>query len=266
MSSLESSDDRWERRLERERAARRQAERLAEKGMRDLWQANQDLQERVAQRTAALHRALAVEAYIAAARLELLAGLVRNAVSDQVGLAGAEDTLDAWAGRLVTDPVGAGPTVAERESISPRDVVAELSERWQAAAARRGLLLAPSAVAGDEVVAPWSRLLAAAHAVLGGVVSVAAPGPLHLDVSCLDDRVVVTVDDAGPSIPTGVALPDSSGGPPPASAWLPCSAVGGRAVGLAIAQGVTSADGLSMAVRPGPLGGVRIVVSAPIAR
>lgn len=265
MNSALSSDERWERRLERERAARREAERLAEKGMRDLWQANQDLQERVSQRTAALHRALAVEGHIAAARLELLAGLVSDAVSDQLGLAGAECTPEAWAGRLVTDCEGAGPAVAERESISPRDVVAELSGRWQSSAARRGMLLAPSAVAGDEVVTSWSRLLAAAHAVLGGVVSVGAPGPLHLDVSCLDDRVVVTVDDAGPSIPTGVALPDSSGGPPPAIAWLPCIAVGGRAVGLAIAQGVASAGGLSMAVGPGPLGGVRIVLSAPIA-
>jgi hypothetical protein len=42
-----SPEERWQRRFERERAARRQAERLAEQGMRELWQVNQDLQQRV---------------------------------------------------------------------------------------------------------------------------------------------------------------------------------------------------------------------------
>ena len=56
-----TSDDRverLERRVERERRAREEAEAIAERGMRDLWLANRDLESRVAERTAELELSL----------------------------------------------------------------------------------------------------------------------------------------------------------------------------------------------------------------
>ena len=50
--------ERLQSRLERERRARRQAEIIAERGMRELWEANDELQRRVTNRTAELLMAL----------------------------------------------------------------------------------------------------------------------------------------------------------------------------------------------------------------
>ena len=56
----ESSDvERLEARLERERRARRQAEAIAERGMRELWETNRELQLRIDARTGQLQPELA---------------------------------------------------------------------------------------------------------------------------------------------------------------------------------------------------------------
>jgi hypothetical protein len=275
MTSARSTEDRWRRRLERERSARRQAERLAERGMRELWQANQDLHQRVSERTSAIDRQLAVAAHLTRARLAVLAGLVSRAVSTP-GDAGQLDAAQfrAWADQLSVgvygsaEPDGGG---TETEVRSPHDALDDLVDRWQRPAARRALLLAPTASGTHEVIAPWSRLIAAAHAVLGCIVSAGEPGPLHLEIADTSDGVVATIDDAGPPLPADAALPDvalpgvawpgAGGGAVGPEAWLSCTAVGGRGVGLAIAQHVALAGGLSMSVTQGPLGGARVVVA-----
>jgi hypothetical protein len=261
-----SPEERWQRRFERERAARRQAERLAEQGMRELWQVNQDLQQRVRERTAALDRWSAVAAHLTRARLDVLAGLVNSAVSTP-GVAAQLDAvrLEGWADQLsasACDPADPSDISADAEVCSPRDAVADLMERWQRPAARGALLLVPSASGSVEVFAPWSRIIAVAHAVLGCIVSAGERGPLHLEIADTGDGVAVTIDDAGPPLPPAAALPDAGSEDTRPDAWLSCAAVGGRAVGLAVAQHVASAGGLSMSVTAGPLGGARVVVTA----
>jgi sensor histidine kinase regulating citrate/malate metabolism len=95
------------------------------------------------------------------------------------------------------------------------------------------------------------------------VLSLGVAGSLHLDVSETGEGVAATIDDAGPGVAT-VESPDDGGVQSRPIAWLSCESVGGRAVGLAFAQQIVSVAGMSMAVAAGPLGGARVVLSAPV--
>jgi hypothetical protein len=205
-----------------------------------------------------------VAAHLTRARLDVLAGLVSSAVSSPGSAAHVDvELFGAWAGQLsasACDPADPSLATADTELSSPRDAVADLMARWQRPAAHSALLLVPSASGSGAVVAPWTRLIAAAHALIGCIVSAGEPGPLHLEIADTGEGVTVTVDDAGPAFPADAVLPNDD--EPRPDAWLACTAVGGRAVGLAIAHHVVSAGGLSMSVTDGPLGGVRVVVTA----
>ena len=166
-----SSDDtfakieRLERRVKRERSSREQAERIAEDGMRRLFIANQELDERVAERTEELDAERLAAARSAGERAEFLRLLSRetrsplngvigmmevlsqNAESDQQrawladGLASA-GLLDSIMTRLLLFLELEGEHPAEMASIRPGDVLKAVSTRWSHVALKSGLLLA----------------------------------------------------------------------------------------------------------------------------
>ena len=74
--------ERLEARLERERRARRQAEVIAERGMRELWETNRDLQERVVARTHQLERQLSALSLVHRHTVAELAAVVASIEDD----------------------------------------------------------------------------------------------------------------------------------------------------------------------------------------
>lgn len=85
--------ERLEKRLQRERAARKEAEAIAEQGMRDLYLANTELDSQVIERTAQLNRALENAAAAAQQRLNLLKALTREVRTPLNGITGMLELL-----------------------------------------------------------------------------------------------------------------------------------------------------------------------------
>lgn len=159
-------------RLERERKARRQAEVIAERGMRELWDANRELQTGVRRRTASL---------------EHLVG----------GIDLAHRALEHGAARAAV----VVPPVAPASSCSPQDIGDRLVERWQLAAAAVGLLLVVDVEAPDELHAPWSHVIATCEIMLRAFV--AGGGPGTLSVSILASPASLSTSIGGPSLGGG---------------------------------------------------------------
>ena len=96
-SSVENEQEermrRLERRAQRERSAREQAEKIAEDGMRRLFLANQELDERVEERTEQLEIERRTAARNAGERAEFLRLLSRETRSPLNGIIGVMEVL-----------------------------------------------------------------------------------------------------------------------------------------------------------------------------
>ena len=86
---------RLERRLARERKARREAEEISEHGMRKLWLANQELDARVAERTQTLAEALEQLELANSTRDRLLATLSHEIRTPLNGVMGMLELIEA---------------------------------------------------------------------------------------------------------------------------------------------------------------------------
>ena len=198
--------DRLQRRLERERRARRQAEIIAERGMRELWEANSELQERVTTRTSQLERTLRALAYRHHARSIISERAVTAALGALDASAMPTDVSTEVSGslervrRILTAP--ASPAITEaRTTLDLVDLADELVTRWQHDAARRGQLLSVEvADAATELAADWAAVQAVADTVLDGCVRHSAPGALLVTLSVSGDRVTVSTTDSGPGL------------------------------------------------------------------
>ena len=218
--------ERLERRVKRERSSREQAERIAEDGMRRLFLANQELDERVAERTAELESERSAAARSAGERAEFLRLLSRetrsplngvigmmevlgeNAESDQQrawladGLEAA-GLLDSIMTRLLLFLELEGDHPAEMAPISPGDVLTHVSTRWKHEALQSGLLLTADNRCSPEVHA--LGYVADVNGILDELVSNAVK---HADAGLLEvtadseseDRMVFAVSDPGPGI------------------------------------------------------------------
>ena len=174
---------RLERRVERERRARLEAEQIAERGLRDLWLANQELESRVAERTADLERSLraarmaseAKEAFLAELGHELttplhaVLGLLELIERDK--LAGddrarleqaaisARQLADLLFGLVELAGAEGAVTPAEIETVTPTVWLDQLVDAWTRRAASAGQLLVPICTAASRpVAAPWARM------------------------------------------------------------------------------------------------------------
>lgn len=206
MTSLPAGADprvaRLERRLERERRARREAERIAEKGLRDLYLANVDLDQKVADRTTELDAARRAAHRASVERAQFLESLSREVRTPLNGVVGMLELLDDYVedpqartwlatasasaneltrlfARLVLfvqldDPE---PPVPSRFPIA--DVVENVAARWTRVAARAGLLLVTEDRSrGAEVESSYELLQRLLDELLQWIISAAAPGPL----------------------------------------------------------------------------------------
>lgn len=155
----------WQRRYRRERAARLEAEAIAERAVSDLAEANRDLDRRIVERTAQLSAAL--DQLEAARRSErtFLRGLAHeirtplNAIlglSELIGEQVDDEQIVTWTGevhdaaarldhalRLLIEFSAASGSVVARSPVAmtTRSLGEELADRWTSRAARRGVLL-----------------------------------------------------------------------------------------------------------------------------
>lgn len=161
---------RLEARLDRERRARRQAEQIAERGMRELWETNRELQLRIDARTGRLERELAALALVhrstVAEVASTLAAVIERAEAGDVDESVIERLRRLAGGALVTPaPDGLAPTAA-----IPIDVADDVLERWQRVAARSGQLLSVEADESDPALTmTWDRVIAALDVTLASV-------------------------------------------------------------------------------------------------
>jgi len=217
---------RLERRVERERRARLDAEQIAERGMRDLWLANQELESRVAARTVDLERSLraarmaseAKEAFLAelghelATPLHAVLGLLE--LIDTNKLAGndrarveqaaisARQLADLLFGLVELAGAEGSVTSDEIETVTPTVWLDQLVEPWTRRAAAAGQLLVPICTApARPIAAPWDRLRHVADLLLDNGVVHAGPGILRVELE-IDESgsVVCAVVDSGPGL------------------------------------------------------------------
>lgn len=223
--STPTADDqrlaRLERRLERERLARREAERIAERGLRDLYLANIELDHKVEERTAELDRARRTAHAAAVDRAEFLASLSRDVRTPLNGVVGMlellDDHVDDPQGRtwLATASASANelarlfarlvlfvqldePDSVTQTQFPVADVLKGVTARWTRVAARSGLLLvAEDLVGGGEITSSYELLQQLIDELLHLVVSRSRPGPLVLRAARRRDGGTVLSVTAG---------------------------------------------------------------------
>ena len=214
---------RLERRLAREREAREQAERIAEHGMRNLWQTNRDLERRVVERTTELERSLAAATIAAEAKERFLADLSHELTTPLHAVLGLLELIDVSAlqpddlrrideirgsatelSELLSDLIelasATGPSAPDDvTSRSASDWVDEVVDGQTRRAALCGQLLVPSVAGVDGPVAlDWRRLSRITRAVLAHANEHGDPGTVRIDVAVRTEAVEVQVVDSGP--------------------------------------------------------------------
>ena len=272
-----------ERRWRREREARLESERIAETGLRPLWEAKNDVDERVEERTRQLHRARHQAETAAEAKTEFLANLSHEVRTPlQTILAALELAAPARAAdrdRLEEAAVATRGLrhlfdnlleLAQCEagsidvSSSPTDleqVADELADRWSERLIARGLLLVPES--DGHAVVDGVRLVQIGDALLDNAAKFSVPGTVHLGLARHDDHVQLVVTDDGPGVDTASLerifepFVQLQGGND--------RLVGGAGIGLALVRGLADQLGGSAAARPSRSGGLAVAVRVPTA-
>lgn len=249
--------ERLQSRLERERRARRQAEIIAERGMRELWEANDELQRRVTNRTAELLMALGALRHQHVARSTVIdratdalaeqldAVLVESDEAPSLGVSGhdAREKLDFVRALLATTPNTATSIVSFAGDLA--SFADGLLERWQRPAARAGKLL--SVERGDDAGpagVDWTVLRAVSDTLLQWGVRHETTGGLRVMLSVSGERASFAVSSSGPTlVPELVEAALAS-----PAVW---SAVGRGCEELAVAQVIVESAGGSIQIECG---------------
>jgi len=216
---------RLERRLERERRARRDAEEIADRGMRDLWLANQSLDARVGERTADLESTLEKLRVASSARERFLATLSHEMRTPLNGILGmlellaphiddgqsqtylgtaqesAERLHQLLARLLDLVELDSGTLRSNSDLIDVGQLGDGIRERWQLQLMHRGQLLSVVCFAeGETVEVDAGRVDQIVDELLHNVASHGSPGSVRVELTTGDDQLTVTVRDSGPGI------------------------------------------------------------------
>lgn len=271
-----------ERRLRREREARLESERIAESGLRRLWEVNNELDQRVDERTEQLRAAQQRAESASDAKTVFLANVShevrtplqtimsalelaepsdpadRSRQLDAVHAAGA--LRDLFDGLLELAQCEVGSIELRPSSTDLDRLTDDLARRWQSRLIGRGLLLVPES--SGTAVLDATRLRQIADALLDNAVKFARPGTVSFRLVAADDGGAdLTVTDAGPGVE-----PDQlermfepfvqlHGGTD--------RAVGGAGIGLALVRGLAGRMGGSVRAAVAGDGGLEISVRLP---
>ncbi len=288
-SASEASPDtrvrRLERRVERERAARLEAEAIAEQGLRELYEANRDLDRRVRDRVVEIERLAERVARAERVKSEILATVSHELRTPLMAVIGALDLMreggwDDEEGRRVAidganrlrelvDELFAAVDLAHdaeiaRESINLVGFLDELAETWRLPALRRGSLLVTS-VAGEasEVAIDRARTRTALDRLLGNAVEHAPGGTVSVTATVTDATVEFVVADQGPGIDQArlaeLLEPFEMGD------RTSTRSSRGIGLGLALANGLIELQDGSLHIESTLGIGTRVIVSLPLA-
>ncbi|MFT4657979.1 MAG: two-component system sensor histidine kinase EvgS [Candidatus Aldehydirespiratoraceae bacterium] len=216
---------RLQRRLARSSESLEQAERIAEQGMRNLWDINQELKASVAERTFDAEQSLASATSASDAKERFLAELghglatplhailgllelidpVSLTIVDQGRVSEIRDHAVTLSGLLngLVDLAGAEGSSAPQhfERRRPSAWLDQLIARWTREAAASGQLIAPSVAGHDvEIVLDWNRLTRIVDALMSNAVRHASAGLIMIEMNVVGDDARVTVTDAGPGM------------------------------------------------------------------
>lgn len=268
-----------ERRLRRERAARLEAEGIAERGLRELYEANRLLDQRVAERTAQLEQARCAALEAAQARTEFLASLSHQVGTPLQTIISAVElvtTVDAADHERLNEAATAaealgqlfrnllelaqcevGDIPATSVSVEMVEVADRLDQRWSARLAAVGKLLSPEA-SGIATVDP-DRMVQIGDLLLDNAYHHADPGLVQLGVWAEGDVARLEVADSGP----GVSAADLEVILEPFVQLRDAAPRLGSGVGLALARGLASRLGGTAVALPNAAGGLTVTVRLP---
>jgi len=215
---------RLERRLERERDARRQAEEISERGMRDLWIANRELDARVEERTQDLAATLEQLRIATSARDRFLSTLsheMRTPLNGVLGmlellgphLAGEQgkdylevatesaDRLYQLVTRLLDlVELDSGSFTTNRTTVAVRELAEVIRGRWQAESLRSGHLLTVWSEGNDDCFVDEPRIVQIANELIENAITHATPGAIRVALHSSARGFDLSVADAGPGI------------------------------------------------------------------
>ncbi len=237
------------RRLDRERAARRESERIAETGLRRLWEAKNELDLRVDERTAQLRSAQQRAQAASDAKTEFLANLSHEVRTPLQTIMSALELAECEVGSVELDPV----------LVDLQELADEMVLRWQGRLAARGLLLVPDS-SGVAIVDP-TRLEQIADALIDNTAKFALPGTVSLRLGVVDDDMELEVRDCGPGV--AAELLERMFEPFVQVHGGNDRLVGGAGVGLALVRGLAQRMGGGATATTTPEGGLSVLVRLP---
>lgn len=220
--------ERLERRVDRERSAREEAERIAEEGMRALYEANVQLDRRIAERTAELDDALAAAKASSEALRAVLVGLSHSLATPLNGVRGmlelledsaTEEPAKGWHASATRSALRLDRLVqrlvrhveienvdlrARLQPATVREVLFGLEDRWRMPLAGAGqLLVVDGGPAAGLAIGTSEELDLALDELLENVREHADPGQVRLTSARTDDRRVrLELTDPGPGFPS----------------------------------------------------------------
>ena len=273
--------ERLERRLARERAARLEAERIAEEGMLALWQHTVELDEQVERRTRDLSVALEAATSADRTRRAFLGQLGHELATPLHGVLGRLELINqqhlsatdrrrleearhdaATLAKLLEGLVALAAAEGGDRRRGPSDetataVLDRIAGRWAAKLAGRGQLLVPVADAGDQPVrAEWDRVDEIADVFLDNVVRFADSGSVRVEITVGSDTVELAVSDVGP----GLTIEQLAEAVAP---FVQIASGGRLGVGLAIASRIAELGGGEIRLAESAEGGLRASVTLP---
>jgi signal transduction histidine kinase len=281
-----AAPERLQRRYERERRARLEAEAIAEQGLREIYAANRSLDRRIAERTRELEEATRRAQAASEAKSEFLAHIGHELRTPISGIAGMLELLDGvamppqarrWLAsasessarlqRLVDRILWFIELEATdlRAEATPRavDVVLDgTAERWRRRCAGAGQLLSVElATPVGSTVAATDELERGLDELLDNAVRHAAAGAVRLRATALGDAVRFEVEDSGPGMEASVAATASDMLDPGGDPTTRRSA--GAGIGLALVRRVTAALGGGFGIDRADTGGSIVWMTAP---
>jgi len=275
---------RLERRLARERGARAQAESIADRRMRELWLANRELDERVADRTRELEQAMATQERMNRAAAGFLTNLNHEMFTPLNGIVGTLELLKdnarsekdrsyIKAGLQSTDrlqqllqrmhdltELRVGRMTLVPITLRGDEISGAIEQTWRTPCLRAQKLLtvSSSAIAGKALTLDVQRLHQIVDELIANAVLHADPGVVGVDLrlesptEAVEGRglLVVVVSDAGPGFEYVAAanLLDAVS----RVDYSPGRATDGAGIGLSLVTALLEALGGSLSLDTGP--------------
>lgn len=275
---------RLESRLARERRARADAERIAEEGLRELYEVNRELDERVQARTRELEVAKAQAVAANRAKSEFLAHISHEVHTPINGVLGMIELLDgAVVGEREREWLASAATsvarlqhlfsrllahlslegvdlLAEAEPVSAGEFVDDLAGRWRGRAAGAGQLLSVECEDPGLEVSATPQLELAVEELLANAVEHAVAGSVTLIAHAdLVGRTRLGVVDSGPGCPEEVMTADRLLEP----GSIAVRTGTGLGIGLAFARRIAQCHGGSVTLERNSAGGTSAWLAVP---